>query len=146
FGFGGDIGAVPGKGVVTGNPVRQEIIDMPPPAERYGSRSGPLRILVIGGSLGAQVLNETLPQALARMPAEQRPVVTHQSGRQHIEVLRAAYAAAGVEAELVDFIEDMPRRYAERSEEHTSELQSRENLVCRLLLEKKKTTIRDEQK
>lgn len=113
FGFAGDIGAVPGKGVVTGNPVRQEIIDLPPPDARYATHSGPLRILVIGGSLGARVLNDTLPQALARIPAEQRPVVTHQSGRQHIEVLRAAYAAAGVEAELVDFIEDMPRRYAE---------------------------------
>src|SRR5690606_10375381 len=113
FGFAGDVGAVPGKAVVTGNPVRQEIIDLPPPEERYASRSGPLRILVIGGSLGARVLNDTLPQALARIPAEQRPVVTHQSGRQHIEILRAAYAAAGVEAELVDFIEDMPRRYAQ---------------------------------
>ncbi len=113
FGFAGDIGAVPGKAVVTGNPVRQEIIDVPPPAERYATRSDPLRILVIGGSLGAKVLNDTLPQALARMPVELRPVVTHQSGKQHIEVLRAAYAAAGVEAELVDFIEDMPRRYAE---------------------------------
>ncbi len=113
FGFGGDVGAVPGKAVVTGNPVRQEIINVPPPGERYAIRNGPLRILVIGGSLGAKVLNETLPQALARMPAEQRPVVTHQSGKQHIDVLRDAYAAAGVEAELVDFIEDMPRRYAE---------------------------------
>lgn len=111
FGFSGDIGAVPGKAIVTGNPVRQEIIDVPPPAERYATRSGPLRLLVIGGSLGAKVLNETLPQALARIPAEQRPVVTHQSGRQHIDALRAAYAVAGVEAELVDFIEDIPRRY-----------------------------------
>lgn len=111
FGFAGDIGAVPGKAVVTGNPVRQEIIAVPPPAERYATRSGPLRLLVIGGSLGAKVLNETLPQALARIPAEQRPSVTHQSGRQHIDALRTAYATAGVEAELVDFIEDMPRRY-----------------------------------
>lgn len=113
FGFGGDIGAVPGKAVITGNPVRQEIINVPPPGERYAMRSGPLRILVIGGSLGAKVLNDTLPQALARIPAEQRPVVTHQSGKQHIEVLRAAYAEAGVDAEMVDFIEDMPRRYAD---------------------------------
>jgi UDP-N-acetylglucosamine--N-acetylmuramyl-(pentapeptide) pyrophosphoryl-undecaprenol N-acetylglucosamine transferase len=113
FGFTGDIGAVPGKAVVTGNPVRQEIINLPLPTQRYAARSGPLRILVIGGSLGAKVLNDTLPQALARIPAEQRPVVTHQSGKQHIEILRAAYAKAQVNAELVDFIDDMPRRYAE---------------------------------
>lgn len=113
FGFAGDTGMLPGKAVVTGNPVRQEIIDVPSPEQRYSARSGPLRILVIGGSLGAKVLNDTLPQALARIPADRRPVITHQSGKQHIESLRAAYAEAQVQAELVDFIEDMPRRYAE---------------------------------
>ncbi|HZW22037.1 undecaprenyldiphospho-muramoylpentapeptide beta-N-acetylglucosaminyltransferase [Noviherbaspirillum sp.] len=113
FGFPADFGSAAGKALVTGNPVRKEIIDVAPPALRYPARSGPLRLLVVGGSLGAKVLNETLPAALARMPAEQRPVVTHQSGRQHIDALRKAYADAQVQAEVVDFIDDMPRRYAE---------------------------------
>lgn len=113
FGFPADFGSAAGKALVTGNPVRQEIIDVPPPAQRYTARSGPLRLLVVGGSLGARVLNETLPAALARIPTELRPVVTHQSGRQHIEALRNAYAEAQVQAEVVDFIDDMPRRYAD---------------------------------
>jgi UDP-N-acetylglucosamine--N-acetylmuramyl-(pentapeptide) pyrophosphoryl-undecaprenol N-acetylglucosamine transferase len=69
--------------------------------------------LIVGGSLGAKVLNECLPAALARLPADVRPVVTHQSGKQHIDALRKAYAGAQVQAEVVDFIDDMPRRYAE---------------------------------
>ncbi len=113
FGFPADFGNAAGKALVTGNPVRKEIIDVPPPAQRYAARSGPLRLLVVGGSLGAKVLNETLPAALARIPADVRPVVTHQSGKQHIDALRAAYANAQVQAEVVDFIDDMPRRYAE---------------------------------
>ncbi|HZW14560.1 MAG TPA: undecaprenyldiphospho-muramoylpentapeptide beta-N-acetylglucosaminyltransferase [Noviherbaspirillum sp.] len=113
FGFPADFGNAADKALVTGNPVRQEIIDVPPPVQRYEVRSGPLRLLVVGGSLGAKVLNETLPAALARIPAEVRPVVTHQSGKQHIEALREAYAKAQVQAEVVDFIDDMPRRYAQ---------------------------------
>lgn len=113
FGFPADFGNAASKALVTGNPVRKEIIDVPPPAQRYAARSGPLRLLVVGGSLGAKVLNETLPAALARIPADVRPVVTHQSGKQHIDALRAAYANAQVQAEVVDFIDDMPRRYAE---------------------------------
>ncbi|MES2104240.1 MAG: undecaprenyldiphospho-muramoylpentapeptide beta-N-acetylglucosaminyltransferase [Pseudomonadota bacterium] len=98
---------------VTGNPVRQEICQLAPPEQRYGSRSGALKILVVGGSLGAKVLNDSVPAALALMPAESRPLVTHQSGKQHIAALTQAYAAAGVQAEVLDFIDDMPRRYAE---------------------------------
>jgi UDP-N-acetylglucosamine--N-acetylmuramyl-(pentapeptide) pyrophosphoryl-undecaprenol N-acetylglucosamine transferase len=113
FGFPADFGNAASKALVTGNPVRKEIIDVPPPAQRYAARSGPLRLLVVGGSLGAKVLNETLPAALARIPADVRPIVTHQSGKQHIEALRSAYAGAKVQAEVVDFIDDMPRRYAE---------------------------------
>ncbi|HEY0941665.1 MAG TPA: undecaprenyldiphospho-muramoylpentapeptide beta-N-acetylglucosaminyltransferase [Steroidobacter sp.] len=113
FGFPADFGSAAEKALVTGNPVRQEIIDVPPPAERYAARTGPLRLLVVGGSLGARVLNESLPAALARIPESERPVVTHQSGKQHIDVLRAAYREARVQAEVVDFIDDMPRRYAE---------------------------------
>lgn len=92
-----------------GNPVRSEIAglrDVPRPA-----RSGPLRLLVVGGSLGAAALNALVPQALARLPADKRPQVVHQSGRQHLEALRANYAAAGVEAELRDYIEDMAAAY-----------------------------------
>ncbi len=98
---------------VIGNPVRPAICALPEPVQRYTQRTGRLRILVVGGSLGAQILNQTLPAALALMPAESRPLIVHQSGKQHIASLRLAYERAGVEAELLDFIEDMPRRYAE---------------------------------
>lgn len=113
FGFPGDFGSAASKAMVSGNPVRTEISNLPAPAQRFAGRSGPLRILVVGGSLGAKVLNESVPAALAQLPAAQRPVVTHQSGRQHIDALRSAYANAQVDAEVVDFIDDMARRYAE---------------------------------
>jgi UDP-N-acetylglucosamine--N-acetylmuramyl-(pentapeptide) pyrophosphoryl-undecaprenol N-acetylglucosamine transferase len=100
------------RGVVTGNPVRPEIGALDAPEKRYGARSGALRVLVVGGSLGAKALNDVVPQALARIPRERRPIVTHQSGVQHLEALRASYAAAGVEAETVAFIDDMARAYA----------------------------------
>ena len=112
FGFPADFGAARGKATVTGNPVRAEILALPLPAPRYANRSGPLQLLVVGGSLGAKTLNDCLPAALALIPAAQRPRVRHQSGKQHGETLRAAYAAAGVEAEVVAFIDDMPRCYA----------------------------------
>lgn len=113
FGFPADIGSAAGKALVTGNPVRQEIIALPAPAQRYAARRGPLRILVVGGSLGAKALNDCLPAALALISVEARPMVTHQSGKKHVEGLRAAYAVAQVQAEVVDFIDDMPRRYAD---------------------------------
>ncbi len=96
-----------------GNPVRSEIATLPPPAERYAARSGPLRLLVIGGSLGAQVLNETLPAALALIPPERRPLVTHQAGATQIDALREHYRSAGVDGELLPFIDDMAARYAQ---------------------------------
>lgn len=89
-----------------GNPVRTDIAAATPMAH-----SGPLRLLVVGGSLGAQALNERVPQALALLPADKRPQVVHQSGRQHVDALRANYAAAGVEAEVRDYIEDMAAAY-----------------------------------
>jgi UDP-N-acetylglucosamine--N-acetylmuramyl-(pentapeptide) pyrophosphoryl-undecaprenol N-acetylglucosamine transferase len=95
----------------TGNPVRDEIAAIAPPQERWVGRQGRLRILVVGGSLGAQALNETVPKALALL--KERPRIVHQSGEKHLEALRANYAAAGVEGELVAFIDDMARRYAE---------------------------------
>lgn len=95
-----------------GNPVREEIAAAAPPAQRFAGRSGPLRLLVVGGSLGASVLNLTVPQALARIPAGQRPLVTHQAGEKQIDALRAAYREAGVDGELLPFIDDMAARYA----------------------------------
>jgi UDP-N-acetylglucosamine--N-acetylmuramyl-(pentapeptide) pyrophosphoryl-undecaprenol N-acetylglucosamine transferase len=100
------------RALVTGNPVRPPIAQIAPPAQRYAGRSGPLSLLVVGGSLGAQVLNETLPQALARIEPARRPGVVHQCGAQHLEATRAAYARAGVAAEVVPFIDDMAARYA----------------------------------
>ena len=97
----------------TGNPVRADIAGIPAPDERFANRNGPLRVLVVGGSLGAQALNEAVPKALAQLPAHERPQVVHQSGEKHLDSLRAGYAAAGVDGELVPFIDDMARRYAE---------------------------------
>jgi len=95
----------------TGNPVRADIAAIAAPEERFRNRDGPLRLLVVGGSLGAQALNETVPRALALLGGRAR--VVHQSGEKHLETLRGNYAAAGVQGELVAFIDDMARRYAE---------------------------------
>jgi UDP-N-acetylglucosamine--N-acetylmuramyl-(pentapeptide) pyrophosphoryl-undecaprenol N-acetylglucosamine transferase len=100
------------EGEFVGNPVRVEIARLARPAERYGRRSGPLRILVVGGSLGAAALNDIVPKALARFSAAARPVVIHQSGAKHIDALRKNYADAGVAAELVPFVDDMASAYA----------------------------------
>lgn len=112
FGFPADFGRAAGKAMVTGNPVRQEILDMTPPQPRFEGRDGPLRILVVGGSLGAKVLNDSIPAALALLPQAERPLVTHQSGKKNIDALRASYEQAGVKAEVVDFIDDMAAAYA----------------------------------
>jgi UDP-N-acetylglucosamine--N-acetylmuramyl-(pentapeptide) pyrophosphoryl-undecaprenol N-acetylglucosamine transferase len=96
-----------------GNPLREAFTRCPDPAARFAGRAGPLRLLVVGGSLGAQALNDVVPKALALLPVEQRPRVTHQSGARQIDQLRANYQAAGVEAELMPFIDDMARAYAE---------------------------------
>jgi UDP-N-acetylglucosamine--N-acetylmuramyl-(pentapeptide) pyrophosphoryl-undecaprenol N-acetylglucosamine transferase len=95
----------------TGNPVRGEIAALAMPDARYAGRAGPLRLLVVGGSLGARALNECVPQALALL--DPRPRVVHQAGERHLEALRAHYRAAGVDGELVPFIDDMARRYAD---------------------------------
>jgi UDP-N-acetylglucosamine--N-acetylmuramyl-(pentapeptide) pyrophosphoryl-undecaprenol N-acetylglucosamine transferase len=95
----------------TGNPVRGEIAAIASPETRFQGRQGPLRLLVVGGSLGAQALNEVLPKALSLLGA--KPLVVHQAGEKHLDVLKANYAAAGVQGELVAFIDDMARRYAE---------------------------------
>ena len=97
----------------SGNPVRGDVAALPAPALRYAGRGGPLRLLVVGGSLGAQALNEVVPKALALMPPERRPTVVHQSGRRHLPALQAAYRDAGVDALAVEFIDDMAAAYAE---------------------------------
>ena len=97
----------------TGNPVRADIAAIAAPAARYASRSGPLRLLVVGGSLGAQALNEVVPLALGLMAAAERPSVVHQAGEKQFAALRANYAQAKVEGDLLPFIEDMALRYAE---------------------------------
>src|SRR5690606_37983254 len=99
-------GALPGA-LMGGNPVRAEVLRLPAADERYGQRQGPLRLLVVGGSLGAQVLNEVVPQALALLAENERPVVVHQAGAQHIESLSQRYEQAGVQAECQAFIDDM---------------------------------------
>ncbi len=96
-----------------GNPVRAEIVALPEPSARFAGRSGPLRLLVVGGSLGAQALNETVPAALATLDPAQRPQVRHQAGAKHIETLKANYAKAGVEAECLAFVDDMARALGE---------------------------------
>ena len=95
-----------------GNPLRAAFLQQDAPAARFAGRSGPLRLLVVGGSLGAKALNDSVPRALALIPAAQRPQVIHQSGATQIDALRANYQAAGVQAELTPFIEDTAAAFA----------------------------------
>ena len=113
FGFDGDAAKRTKNAVVTGNPVRAEIENIAPPNERYAGRQGSLRLLVVGGSLGAQVLNQTLPAAIALLPAAARPRITHQAGSAQADDVRAAYSQAGIDAEVLPFIDDMPQRLAD---------------------------------
>ena len=94
-----------------GTPVREEITGLPEPEARY-AHAGRIRLLVVGGSLGAQTLNDLVLAALKAIPAESRPEVVHQAGEKHYEGLRAAYEAAGIAAEIVPFVDDMAARYA----------------------------------
>jgi UDP-N-acetylglucosamine--N-acetylmuramyl-(pentapeptide) pyrophosphoryl-undecaprenol N-acetylglucosamine transferase len=101
------------KGLWVGNPLRSAFLGVAEPAQRFAGRSGPLRVLVLGGSLGARALNDIVPRALALLPPEQQPKVTHQSGQRQIDDLRANYAAAGVQAELTPFIDNTAQAFAE---------------------------------
>ncbi|RFU45729.1 undecaprenyldiphospho-muramoylpentapeptide beta-N-acetylglucosaminyltransferase [Paraburkholderia sp. DHOC27] len=109
----------------TGNPIREELARALPPKARYAQRSGPLSVLVVGGSLGAAALNEVVPRALALLQPQERPRIVHQAGAKHIEALRANYAEAGLlnaaagqregdaaNVQLVPFIDDMTSAYA----------------------------------
>ena len=100
------------KAVWCGNPVRGSIAGVPAPQMRYAARSGRLNVLVVGGSLGAKALNETMPQALALLPPGIRPNVTHQTGKQHFSAVQQLYRQAGVQADIQPFLEDMAGSYA----------------------------------
>lgn len=107
-------------GKMVGNPVRQDLLNVAPPELRYADRHGPLRILVVGGSLGAMALNTLVPEALSLIPESERPTVVHQSGEQHLETLQRIYAQHGVQARCVAFIDDM-----------ATELSQADLLICR---------------
>ena len=112
FGFDGADARRTKRAVVTGNPVRAEIEALPAPAERFANRQGALRVLVVGGSLGARPLNQCLPQALALIEPALRPVVTHQTGAANLESVQAAYADAKIDARVLPFIDDMAKQLA----------------------------------
>ena len=96
---------------LVGNPVRAEIAKLPEPKQRFTMRSDKLNVLIVGGSLGAQVLNEMVPQAMAMLPENVRPHITHQSGRNKLDALKAAYSQAGVKAQCIEFVDDMVSAY-----------------------------------
>jgi UDP-N-acetylglucosamine--N-acetylmuramyl-(pentapeptide) pyrophosphoryl-undecaprenol N-acetylglucosamine transferase len=93
--------------------LRQAFVQQAAPAQRFAGRSGPLQLLVVGGSLGAKALNDTVPLALALIPEAQRPQVIHQSGAKQIDALRAHYAAVGVQGTLTPFIDDTASAFAQ---------------------------------
>ena len=113
FGFDGADAKRIDKAIVTGNPVRAELASISSPQVRLQARTGPLKLLVVGGSSGARALNVLLPAALALIAADVRPVVLHQCGMAHEAEVRLAYSASSVSAELVPFIHDMARALAD---------------------------------
>ncbi len=123
-GFAGNAAKLP-NAVVTGNPVRAAVAAIAPPSERFAGRSGPLRLLVVGGSSGAQVLNDTVPAALALIAANAKQAtdkgaflrvpsfeVVHQTGAKSVASTQATYASANLAAHVVPFIDDMASAYA----------------------------------
>lgn len=105
----------PAKVQVVGNPVRSDILALPPAAERLAGRSGPLRLLVLGGSLGARAINDAVPALLASLPQDLRPQVRHQCGEKHLDATLHSYRSAGIEAsgsvQVQPYIEDMAAAY-----------------------------------
>ena len=101
------------KGQWIGNPLRAPFLSQASPAQRFAGRQGPLKLLVVGGSQGAQILNQVLPKALELLPSGERPQVTHQCGAGRLDEVRSAYAAAGVSAQVLEFIDDMASAFAE---------------------------------
>ncbi len=105
--------ALPAAEGLVGNPVRSDIVEMPKPEDRFASHSGALKLLVVGGSLGAKIFNDMLPHALSLIPEEKRPMVTHQSGRGKLAELKSNYQAVGVEANCIEFVDDMVSAYTD---------------------------------
>lgn len=105
-------GALP-DALMVGNPVRATLLDVEPAVQRYAARQGAIRLLVLGGSLGAAPLNAMVPDAIARLPQQHRPRVLHQAGEAHVEAVRARYGALGVTADVVAFIDDMAQALAD---------------------------------
>ena len=100
------------RGIWCGNPVRSQIAELALPEKRYAERGGALNLLVVGGSLGAKALNEVVPQAMALLPVDARPMVLHQTGRAHHVSVVAMYEQLGVKADIRPFIDDMAESYA----------------------------------
>lgn len=96
-----------------GNPVRADIAALPAPAVRYAARQGRLKVLVVGGSLGAQAINQVIPAALELLPEQTRPDVVHQTGKQHFAEVQQLYQRMGVTADIRPFLQDMATAYAE---------------------------------
>ncbi len=113
LGFPGALDSAAGKTVFSGNPVRADITRLSPPQQRFHGREGRLKLLVVGGSLGAQILNTTVPQALKLIPVELRPQVVHQTGAAHVQTVQKTYADLGVTGEIMAFVDDMAKQYAE---------------------------------
>ncbi len=100
------------RAMTTGNPLRAEIVALLPPPQRFAARDGKLRLLVLGGSLGAQALNSAVPAALALLAETERPKVLHQAGKRHIEETQRFYKYAQTQGDVVEFIGDMAEAYA----------------------------------
>ncbi|RVU83436.1 undecaprenyldiphospho-muramoylpentapeptide beta-N-acetylglucosaminyltransferase [Leucothrix sargassi] len=111
-GFPGSFVSAKSKSVPVGNPVRKDISSLPAPAERMQAREGRLNLLIIGGSLGAQALNEAVPQAVALLDESIRPVIRHQAGRNKDEMTQAVYDKSAVDGTITPFIDDMAEAYA----------------------------------
>jgi UDP-N-acetylglucosamine--N-acetylmuramyl-(pentapeptide) pyrophosphoryl-undecaprenol N-acetylglucosamine transferase len=98
--------------ITTGNPIRSDIMNLPAPEQRFAERGdSPLRLLVLGGSLGARALNDVVPQALALLDESERPEVWHQAGKRNIEEARQAYQQAGVTGRVDAYVDDMAEAY-----------------------------------
>ncbi len=112
LGFPDAICSDPAKTIFSGNPVRSEITQIDLPQKRLIGREGTLRLLVVGGSLGAQILNTVVPQALKLIPEHHRPFIVHQVGAKHVEAAKKLYADLQLEGEVLAFIDDIAERYA----------------------------------
>ena len=96
----------------TGNPLRADLLDIPPPSIRYRDRKGALRLLVVGGSQGARSLNQIVPEAIALLSEDKRPIVVHQCGSAELNVVQKTYHRLGVAAQVTGFIDDMRSAYS----------------------------------